>query len=550
MATDLDPRADLEYRSIPALCLAAAERFGEREAIVDGDLRCTFAELATAALSAARAFTATGLRPGDRVAIWAPNCWEWVVAMLGAQFSGGVLVPLNTRFKGAEAAYVLRRSGATILCTVSGFLGVDYPSLLDGHDIGEVRDIVLLRGEVGPDVGPAPSHNGSGGAPARVPPTTWWDFQDFAQATEPDEVLATVAALGPDDVADIIFTSGTTGAPKGVVATHGQALRAFGTWSTIMGLGAQDRYLLVNPMFHTFGYKAGIVACLLTGATMVPLQTFDVDRMIDLIESERITMLPGPPTIYQTLLHHPRRRSADLSSLRLAATGAAVIPTTLVEQMWNELGITTVITAYGLTEACGFVTACRQGDSAETIARTSGRAIPGVEVRIVGDDGAAIEPGSELAGEVVCRGYNVMRGYFDDPEQTAEAIDADGWLHTGDVATMDQDGNIKIVDRLKDMFIVGGFNAYPAEIESLLLAHPAIAQAAVVGVPDERLGEVGVAYVILAEGSDATGPELVAWAREHMANYKAPSRVHVVDSLPMNVSGKVLKTELRDRPPD
>ncbi len=524
---DVDPRADLEYLSIPALVRAAARRYGDDEALVDGEVRCSFAELAVVTTAAARAFMAAGVEPGDRVAIWAPNSWEWVVVLLALQSAGAVLVPLNTRFKGAEAAYVLRRSGAKVLCTVSGFLDTDYAGMLADHDLPDLGDIVILNGD----------------APSRT--TAWSDFQDLARAVEVAEVDARIAALGPDDVSDLIFTSGTTGAPKGVVATHGQALRAYGTWSSIVGLRRGDRYLIVNPMFHTFGYKAGIVACLLTGAAMVPVATFDVDAVLELIATEKITMLPGPPTLYQTLISHPGRRRADLSSLRLAATGAAVIPTELVKQMKSELGFETVITAYGLTEACGFVTACRRGDTAETIATTSGRAIPGEEVRIVDDLGRDVARGSP--GELVCRGYNVMRGYFEDPEQTAEAIDPEGWLHTGDIATMDGQGNVTIVDRKKDMFIVGGFNAYPAEIENLLLAHPAVAQAAVVGVPDERLGEVGVAFVVLAPGRFATAQELVAWARQEMANYKAPRRVHIVEALPLNASGKVQKGELRGR---
>jgi acyl-CoA synthetase (AMP-forming)/AMP-acid ligase II len=255
-------------------------------------------------------------------------------------------------------------------------------------------------------------------------------------------------------------------------------------------------------------------------------------------------MLPGPPTLYQSLLNRPRRDGADISSLRLAVTGAAVIPTELVRRMLDELGFETVITAYGLTEASGFVTSCRRGDDIETIATTSGRAIPGVEVRIVDDDGQEVERGQ--AGEILCRGYNVMSGYFEDPEATAEAIDSEGWLHTGDVGTMDAAGNIRVTDRKKDMFIVGGFNAYPAEIENLLLRHPAVAQVAVVGVPDDRMGEVGVAFVVPAHGVPVVGEEIVEWAREQMANYKVPRRVHVVESLPVNAAGKVLKFQLRE----
>ena len=343
----------------------------------------------------------------------------------------------------------------------------------------------------------------------------------------------------------MIFTSGTTGVPKGVVSTHGQSLRTFADWSRIVGLCAGDRYLLVNPMFHTFGYKAGILACLMTGATMVPVPVFDVSAVLERIAAERITVLPGPPTLYQSLLSHADLPATDISTLRLAATGAAVIPVDLVRQMRDELGFDVVVTAYGLTEATGFVTATRAGDDLETIATTSGRAIDGVEVRIVGPDDVALPP--EMPGEVECRGYNVTSGYFEDPEQTAAAIDPDGWLHTGDVGVLDEAGNLRITDRIKDMFIVGGFNAYPAEIENLLLGHAGIAQAAVVGVPDERLGEVGVAFVVPAPGQCLDPAEIGDWAREHMANYKAPRAVHVVEPLPLNASGKVLKYELRER---
>jgi acyl-CoA synthetase (AMP-forming)/AMP-acid ligase II len=354
-----------------------------------------------------------------------------------------------------------------------------------------------------------------------------------------------VGALGPDDLSDMLFTSGTTGRPKGVLTAHGQLLRCVQGWVEAVGLDADDRYLVVNPFFHSFGYKAGIVACLIAGAAMVPLATFDVPEMMRVIERERISALPGAPTIYQTMLNRPDRAEHDLSSLRLAVTGAAVIPVSLVEQMRAVLGFDTVVTAYGLTEAGGFATICQHDDPAEIIATTSGRAMPDVEVLVVDDAGAEVPRGEP--GEVVVRGYNVMQGYFEDPDQTAEAIDAQGWLHTGDIGEMDDAGNLRITDRKKDMFISGGFNAYPAEIESLLLAHPDLAQVAVVGVPDERLGEVGAAFVVPTAGATVDPEAIVAWARERMANFKAPRSVHVVDALPLNASGKVLKFALRER---
>jgi acyl-CoA synthetase (AMP-forming)/AMP-acid ligase II len=533
-----DPRADLLWGTVPRLVEDAAVRHATREALVEGDLRLTFAELASEVDRYARGFVAAGVEAGDRVAMWAPNCAEWMLAALGALRAGAVLVPLNTRFKGAEAAYILRSSGATLLGTVRGFLGVDYPALLVGEDVGDLRRIVLLRDSSG-----APTS----GAPSVHPTVGLSDFLAAGNAVDPAETARRADAVGPNDTSDLIFTSGTTGYPKGAATTHAQSLRTFGTWSSVVGLQAGDRYLIVNPFFHTFGYKAGILACLMAGATVVPEAIFDAGAVMARIAAERISVLPGPPTLYQTLLGDPRRTDYDLSSLRLGVTGAAVVPVELVKAMGEELGFTTVLTAYGLTESCGTVTMCRRSDPPEIVANTSGRAIPDLEVQAV-VDGRPVPTGEP--GEIVVRGYTVMSGYWGNEEATAEAIDDDGWLHTGDIGVMDEAGNVTITDRLKDMYVVGGFNAYPAEIEALLRNHEGVGAVAVVGVPDERMGEVGCAYVVpAAAGSDADelGRSILSWSRGTMANYKVPRGVVLIDALPVNASGKVLKRELRDR---
>ncbi len=549
-AEDEDPRADLTWGTIPALVADGARRHGDSEALVDGDVRLTYAQLADSVDRYARSFVAVGVAPGDRVAMWAPNCAEWMLAALGALRAGAVLVPMNTRFKGGEAAYIVRTSGATTLVSVRGFLGVDYPALLEGEDVGPLARIVLLRDE-------APVADGAEGVMS--PPVTEIlglpAFLEQGALVDPAETAARAAAIGPDDVSDLIFTSGTTGYPKGAAATHAQSLRTFGTWSSIVGLGPGDRYLVVNPFFHTFGYKAGILACLMAGATVVPEAVFDAQRVMEKIEAERISVLPGPPTLYQSLLADPKRSAHDLSSPRLGVTGAAVVPVELVHAMSSELGFETVLTAYGLTESCGTVTMCRRSDPAEIIAGTSGRAIPGLEVRAVvnGEPVTAGDP-----GEIVVRGYTVMAGYWADEAATAATIDGEGWLHTGDIGVMDQDGNVTITDRVKDMFVVGGFNAYPAEIEAILRGHEAVAQVAVIGVPDDRMGEVGCAYVVPVEGfpiggagdataGDVLGRAILVWAREAMANYKVPRSLVLVDILPVNAGGKVLKRELRER---
>jgi acyl-CoA synthetase (AMP-forming)/AMP-acid ligase II len=442
---------------------------------------------------------AHGIERGDRVSIWAPNSWQWIVAALGVLTAGGVLVPINTRFKQNEATYIIEKAGVKLVFTTSDFLGVDYTKLVDnGIDL-----------------------------------SNWSSFTDRADEISMAELEQRVQSVVPSDLSDIMFTSGTTGKPKGVMTTHAQTLRVFDVWADVVGLAEGDRYLIVNPFFHTFGYKAGFIACLMRGATIVPHAVFDVPQVLDKIRAERISVLPGPPTLYQSILNTPDR--GDLSSLRLAVTGAAVVPVELIKRMRDELTFETILTAYGLTEATGVVTMCRPDDDPETIANTSGRAIPDVEVKI-----------SEQ-GEICVRGYNVMQGYFEDPDATREAIDGDGWLHTGDIGVMDERGYVRITDRLKDMFIVGGFNAYPAEIENELLAHPAIAQAAVVGMPDERLGEVGCAFVVPRAGERIDPDEVIAWTRERLANYKVPRRVDVIDALPLNASGKVLKYELRER---
>ncbi len=517
------------FETIPAMLAQQAETLGDRAAIVDGETTLSFAELADRVDEAARALLAEGVEKGDRIAIWAPNIWEWIVSALAIHSVGGVMVPINTRYKGSEAAYLLEKSGARALFTVTEFLDVDYIELLRGADaeLPALERIIVLRGET-PE-----------GA------TSYADFLIRAAEVSDRAMRERVSSIEPDDLADILFTSGTTGKPKGAMCTHAQNLRVFDQWSSIAGLREGDRYLIVLPFFHSFGYKAGWLSALIRGATVFPEPVFDVNVVLRRVQQDAITMLPGPPALYQSLLLHPDRAQFDLSSLRLAVTGAAAIPVELIHRMKDELGFETVITAYGLTESCGVVTMCRLDDDAQTIATTSGRAIPDVEVRIVDADGNALPPNE--AGEIVVRGYNVMQGYFDAPEETDKAIDADGWLHTGDVGTLDERGNIKITDRLKDMFIVGGFNAYPAEIENTLLNMPGVGEVAVIGVPDERLGEVGMAFVVPAPGATLSADEVIAWSRKNMANFKVPRRVEVIDALPRNATGKVVKFELRER---
>jgi acyl-CoA synthetase (AMP-forming)/AMP-acid ligase II len=504
-------------RTTPAVLDRIARDFGDHDALVTADRRLSYAMLRDEVRRTAASLIALEVIPGDRVAIWSPNTWHWVVACLGIHYAGAVLVPVNTRYTATEAADIVARSDARMLIAMGEFLGADRAAELDRGMLPALRRLVRV---------PIDTDDG-----------TWDEFAAAGTDVPAAEVDARAAAVEPDDVSDILFTSGTTGRSKGVLCAHRQSLAGSAAWATCGELTAADRYLCINPFFHNFGYKAGILACLQTGAALIPQPTFDARRTLTTIEAQRITVLPGPPTIYQTLLDHPQRGEFDLSSLRFAVTGAATVPVVLIERMQAELDIDIVLTAYGLTEANGFGTMCRPDDDAVTVATTCGRPIADFELRIdtAGGD----------AGEVLLRGPNVMLGYLDDPAATAAAIDADGWLHTGDIGALDAAGNLRITDRLKDMYICGGFNVYPAEIEQLLARLDGVADAAVIGIPDERLGEVGKAFIVRRPGSQLDESNVIASAREYLANFKAPRSVTFLDTLPRNPGGKVDKPLLR-----
>ena len=521
------PVQALQSNTIPDLIDQAAREFGADIFIEDGDVRISFVDLRSRTRALAAALIARGIEPGERIAIWAPNLHEWIIAAFAIQSVGAVLVTLNTRYKRAEAGYILRKSGARILFSIDNFLGCDYPAMLEGEDLPALKEIVLLRAQ------------GNGRH------TTWEDFIAAGNGVDAALVEARCRAVKPGDTADILFTSGTTGAPKGVMAGHGQNLRLYRAWAETVGLTRGDRYLIIGPFFHSFGYKAGLLTSLLSGATVLPHQTFDVEAVLKRISEEKVTVMPGPPTIFQSILAFPGWEKYDISSLRKASTGAAAIPVELIRQMREVLKIDNVVSAYGLTESCGTVSMCHIDDDAETIAHTSGRAVEGVEIRCVDSDNRPVPTGQP--GEIVVRGYNVMQGYFENPQATADTIDADGWLHTGDIGVLDERGNLRITDRLKDMFITGGFNVYPAEIENILASHPQLAMSAVIGMPDERMGEVCMVWAVRKAGSTLSEEELIQWCRSNMANYKVPRAVQFVDALPLNASGKVLKTELRER---
>ncbi|WP_313809594.1 AMP-binding protein [Sphingobium sp.] len=526
--------SDLEKtlaHTLPGVIAHVAARYGDTPFIIGEDgVQISFAAFRNQVDRLAGALIAHGVEHGDRIAIWAPNSPEWIVAASAIESIGAIMVPINTRFKGGEAAYALGKTRARILFTVSSFLGNDYAAMLRNAGggpagAGPVRDLPGLTHIVMLD-GP--------------------DFAAFQEErADPATLAARMAGVTPDTIADILFTSGTTGQPKGAMHNHGQALWMPAIWNEANDLRAGDRMAIVNPFFHSFGYRSGWVSALVAGITVYPLATFDAETLLHLISREKISVLMGPPTIFFSLMDHPRFGEFDLSSLRVGHTGASNVPVDLIRAGREIFGFDLFLTSFGQTESTALVSVNYPDASFETIANSVGKPLPGVELKIADADGNAVPQGE--SGELLVRGPNVMQGYFEEPEQTAATVDADGWLHTGDVGCIGEDGNLRILDRLKDVVIVGGFNAYPAEIENILRKHPAIADVCIIAWPDERMGEVCAACVIPQPGETLTLAELTAWCREQMANYKVPRHLFLLDEFPRTPLGKIQKFMLRDQ---
>jgi acyl-CoA synthetase (AMP-forming)/AMP-acid ligase II len=444
------------------------------------------------------------------VALWGANSPEWVVADLAVLVAGGVVVPLNHRYRLAEVADIVERADCRIVLADGGLPAAEAATL-------DRRRVLGL----------------TGGTPAAVP-----RLAELAAAAAP----RIGHRVRPDDVSHIQFTSGTTGRPKGALLVHRSMVVTTARWIDAVGLGPGDRYPVVAPFSHLGGHKTGIVACLLAGATLRPMPALDLDRMVELVGVGAVSVLQGPPAMLLPLLDRLEEGGVDTSGVAVVVTGAAAVPADLVHRLRRVLGQADVVTAYGLTEATGVCTMTRRGDPVPTIATTCGRPIEGVEVRVVDPGGRAVAPGR--AGEVEVRGDGLMAGYLDDPEATAEAV-VDGWLRTGDVGTLDDAGNLSIVDRLKDVVVVGGLNVYPAEVERVLADHPAVAAAAVVGEPHQRMGEVPVAFVVPAGRTRLVPEELLEHCRRRLAPFKLPRRMLVAPTLPHNAAGKVDKQALR-----
>jgi acyl-CoA synthetase (AMP-forming)/AMP-acid ligase II len=516
--------------TIPALPRAAARRFGPKAALsCASDGTTSFAELDAGADRVAKALLADGMEPGERIAIWAPNLWEWVAAAVGIQRIGGILVPLNTRLRGGEVADIVRRARISRIFSMGDFLGRYYPGMLRAEGMPQLKRVIVLRGRQD-QIGPREEQ--------------WEQFLARGDGIDDSLLAQREAQVTPGTLADIMFTSGTTGLPKGALFDHRRSLLGAKAWVDITSMTHDDRHCAFGPFSHNASYKAGWVTGLMTGSTIYWPEAYDAETILNVIAGNRITVMPAPPTIWQEVLAHPNWRDWDISGLRFLSTGGTTVPIELMRRLEAETEIDIISTGYGMTECCGSATQTRPGDPMERVAYTVGIAIPGTEIAVADRDGRHLPPGE--AGEVLIRDAKLLIEYLEDPEATRAAIDQDGWLHTGDVGVLDTDGYLKITDRLKDMFIVGGFNVYPAEIERQMSLIEGLHQVAVIGVPDARLGEVGHAFIVRSAGSRLSEEGVLAWSRANLASYKIPRGVTFVDSLPLNSSGKVIKFALRE----
>ncbi len=520
-------------RTLSQVLRDTTERFPQRSAILDprGET-FTYEELNARVDRLARGLLDTGVAKGDKVGLWMPNVPEWVVAYFAIARIGAVVVPMNTRYKTHEVEYILDDSEATTLFAAASFVGIDYLQMI-GEVRGKLPDLkhVVIVGEPGEGM------------------LGFDEIVALGDSNLADGKLAEREALcDPSDNVFILYTSGTTGNPKGAMLSHHNIAKNAEQVTEVLHATEEDVFLLAVPFFHCFGCVMGIAGSVTWGAAMVPMEVFRPKEALELVERFRVSVLYGVPTMFVLELEGNRKgkedgSTYDVSSLRTGIMAGAPCPIEVMKGTMEELHCNVSI-AYGLTEASPVITMTRFDDSIERRVETVGRALDGIEVKIADDDRRPLAVGE--MGELACRGYNVMLGYHKAPEVTAEAIDADGWLYSGDLATMDADGYVKIVGRKKDMLITGGFNVYPAEIEEYLFTHPKVRNVSVVGVPDDVFGEVAVAYIIPRGGETIDPQEIVDFCSGEIANFKVPRYVEIVDELPMTQSGKVQKFKLRD----
>jgi fatty-acyl-CoA synthase len=521
----------------------AAERYADKIAFIFKGKELTYKKLHCQVNKLAKGLIKLGVRKDDHVSIWLPNSLEWIICKFATIKAGGVVIPVNTRYKSKEAEYILKQSDSTTLFMTDQFLRIDYlkmfegicpeikaatPGNLNAVTLPTLKRVILLGGENSPG------------------------FLNYSDVMKGGEWYSDYSILKerknsikPSDVVNIQYTSGTTGQPKGVMLTHRMLLGAYAI-TQILQLTERDRLILPLPLFHCFANLNGLLPFLMTGGSVVLMDVFDPEEELRLIEKYHCTVIYGVPTMYTMMLEHPRFNKYDLSSLRTGNLGGSPPPIKLVKGIIHRMGVKDLTANYGMTENSCSICATRIGDSPEVIATTVGRPFPLVEARIVDiNTRKPLPPGKP--GLVYVRGPYVMKSYYNKPGETKMAIDSEGWLNTGDLAKLDQNGNFIITGRYKDLIMPGGENVSPAEVENIIFDHPAVKSVAVIGVPDNRLGEVVAANIILKEGTTCSEQEIIDFCKPRMANFKVPRHILFVKEFPMTPTGKIQNFKLREQ---
>jgi fatty-acyl-CoA synthase len=504
-----------------------AEKFPDKNVILFRDRKITYKELNERVNEFASGLIELGIKKGDKIGLWMSNYPEWVIAYFGVAKAGGIVVPMNTRYKTHEVEYILNNSEAVALIMVDTFVGIDFIEMANEVK-GKLSNLkhIIVMGEPDKDM------------------YEFYDICEKGKDWENDEELKKRReTLDPDECVFILYTSGTTGDPKGAMLSHNNIGTNARDVTGVLKTTEKDRFLLAVPFFHCFGCVMGILGSIYYGASMVPMVVFKAKEAMELAERHNVSILYGVPTMFVLELEAFREHGYAIDSLRTGIMAGAPCPEEIMKAVMDEMHCNVSI-AYGLTEASPVITMTRFDDSIEKRVKTVGRPLPGIAVRIIDDRHKEVPVGTR--GELACKGYNVMLGYYKMPDKTREAIDEDGWLYSGDLAIEDEDGYYSITGRKKDMIIVGGFNVYPREIEEFLFTHPKIQNVSVVGVTDKVFGEVVLVYVIPKEGSNLTSQEIADFCKEKIANFKVPRYAKIVDEMPMTASGKIQKFKLRE----
>jgi fatty-acyl-CoA synthase len=538
LSQDAGPTTEpLLEETIGANFARAVADHGDREALVDhsGGRRWTYTELAAEVEACALGLAALGVTKGDRVGIWAPNCPEWVFVQYATARLGAICVNINPSYRAHELSYVVKQSGQRTIVAVPEFKGASYADMIEEvrSDCPELQDVVLIGRAAATGGADAPQHS-------------WDDLMAAGRAGDAGALAEVEATLTADDPINIQYTSGTTGFPKGATLSHRNILNNGYQVGELIDYTENDRICIPVPFYHCFGMVMGNLAATSHGATMViPAPAFDPAVTLDAVATEKCTSLYGVPTMFIAMLDQPELDDLDLSALRTGIMAGSPCPVEVMKQVISRMGAEDVSICYGMTETSPVSTQTRTDDSIERRVSTVGRVHPHLEIKVVDPVTGETLPRGE-AGEFCTRGYSVMLGYWEEPAKTAEAIDDEHWMHTGDLAVMDDDGYVSITGRIKDMVIRGGENVYPREIEEFLLGHGDVLDAQVIGVPDERYGEELMAWVRMREGAEPLDADSVrAFCTGKLAHYKIPRYVHIVDDFPMTVTGKVRKVEMR-----